>query len=41
MNGRAMAEYWDLYDRTGSRTGEIHCRGEAVLEGRYHLVINV
>lgn len=36
-----MAEYWDLYDREGNRTGEVHLRGEAVPEGRYHLVINV
>ncbi len=34
-------EIWDLYDRDGNRTGETHIRGEAIPEGRYHIVCEV
>ncbi len=40
-----MAEYWDLYDRDGNRTGETFERGhgnfKAIPEGRYHLVVDI
>ena len=34
-------EIWDLYDRDGDPTGETHIRGEAIPEGRYHIVCEV
>lgn len=36
-----MAEYWDLYDGTGQKTGEKHLRGTAVPEGRFHKVVHI
>ena len=34
-------EIWDLYDRDGDPTGETHIRGEAIPEGRFHIVCEV
>ncbi len=34
-------EIWDLYDRERRLTGETHIRGDALPEGRYHLVVHV
>ena len=34
-------ELWDLYDKDGKPTGETHIRGEAIPEGRYHIVCEV
>ncbi|MCR4617292.1 MAG: GNAT family N-acetyltransferase [Lachnospiraceae bacterium] len=40
-----MAEFWDLYDRDGKRTGETFERGygnyNRIPEGRYHLVVDI
>lgn len=36
-----MAEYWDLYDGAGKKTGEKHLRGTAVPEGRFHKVVHI
>ena len=36
-----MAEYWDLYDETGRKTGETHLRGTQVPEGRFHKVVHI
>ena len=36
-----MAEYWDLYDGAGSKTGETHLRGTKVPEGRFHKVVHI
>lgn len=36
-----MAEYWDLYDGAGQKTGEKHLRGTAVPEGRFHKVVHI
>lgn len=33
-------ELWDLYDVNRNRTGQDHVRGEAIPEGRYHLVVH-
>ena len=33
-------EIWDLYDENRNRTGETAVRGEAMPEGRYHLVVD-
>lgn len=34
-------EYWDLYDRNVRKTGEVMLRGDAVPEGKYHLVCEI
>lgn len=34
-------ELWDLYAADGKKTGETMVRGDAVPEGRYHLVVHV
>ena len=36
-----MAEYWDLYDGAGQKTGEKHLRGTAVPEGLFHKVVHI
>ena len=36
-----MAEYWDLYDGAGQKTGKVHLRGTKVPEGFFHKVIHV
>lgn len=36
-----MAEYWDLYDGAGQKTGERHLRGTAVPKGRFHKVVHI
>ena len=36
-----MAEYWDLYDAAGRKTGETHLRGTKVPEGRFHKVVHI
>lgn len=36
-----MAEYWDLYDGAGQKTGEKHLRGTEVPEGRFHKVVHI
>ncbi len=36
-----MAEYWDLYDGNGCKTGETHLRGTKVPEGRFHKVVHI
>ena len=36
-----MAEYWDLYDGAGQKTGENHLRGTAVPKGRFHKVVHI
>ncbi len=36
-----MAEYWDLYDGAGQKTGKVHLRGTKVPEGYFHKVIHV
>ena len=33
-------EIWDLYDADRRLTGETALRGEAIPEGRYHLVVD-
>ena len=35
------AEYWDLYDKNINSTGEIIRRGDAIPDGKYHLVCEV
>ena len=34
-------ELWDLYTKDRQLTGETHTRGEALPEGRFHLVVHV
>ncbi len=36
-----MAEYWDLYDEAGQKTGEKHLRGTEIPEGRFHKVVHI
>lgn len=36
-----MAEYWDLYDGAGQKTGERHLRGMAVPNGKFHKVVHI
>lgn len=36
-----MAEYWDLYDCEGNKTGETMRRGDPIPKGKYHLVVDV
>lgn len=36
-----MAEYWDLYDGAGQKTGKIHLRGTKVPEGCFHKVVHI
>ncbi len=36
-----MAEYWDLYDGNGKKTGETHLRGTKMPEGRFHKVVHI
>ena len=36
-----MAEYWDILDENGNKTGRLHKRGEPLLPGDFHLVIGV
>jgi len=36
-----MAEYWDLYDASYHRTGELMKRGDPVPEGLRHLVVQI
>lgn len=36
-----MAEYWDLYDGAGQKTGEKHPRGTVVPRGRFHKVVHI
>lgn len=36
-----MAEYWDLYDGAGQKTGEKHLRGTEVPKGRFHKVVHI
>lgn len=34
-------EMWDVYDENRNLTGELHCRGDFMEEGKYHLVVHV
>lgn len=34
-------EFWDVYDQCFQKTGELHRRGDTLLEGQYHLVVNI
>lgn len=36
-----MAEYWDLYDGAGRKTGKVHLRGTMVPEGCFHKVVHI
>lgn len=36
-----MAEIWDLYDKSGKKTGETHMRGKPIPKGKYHLVAEI
>lgn len=36
-----MAEYWDLYDGAGRKTGKVHLRGTKVPEGCFHKVVHI
>lgn len=36
-----MAEYWDLYDGAGQKTGETHIRGGELPTGRFHKVVHI
>jgi 8-oxo-dGTP pyrophosphatase MutT (NUDIX family) len=36
-----MAEYWDLYDGAGQKTGEMHLRGGELPAGRFHKVVHI
>ena len=36
-----MAEYWDLYDGAGQKTGKKHLRGTSVPEGCFHKVVHI
>ena len=36
-----MAEYWDLYDGAGQKTGETHLRGGELPAGRFHKVVHI
>jgi len=36
-----MAEYWDLYDGAGQKTGKVHLRGTKVPEGCFHKVVHI
>ena len=38
---KEMAEYWDLYDGAGQKTGEKHLRGTEVPEGCFHKVVHI
>lgn len=35
------AEYWDLYDRSLNKTGELICRGTPIPKGKFHLVSEI
>jgi len=35
------AEYWDLYDKSIQKTGEVMLRGNAVPNGKYHIVCEI
>lgn len=37
----APDELWDVYNRDGERTGELHRRGDALGPGEYHLCVHV
>ncbi len=39
--GMTMAEYWDLYDGAGQKTGETHLRGGKLPVGRFHKVVHI
>ena len=36
-----MAEYWDILDSTGAKTGRLHRRGDPMYAGEYHLSVAV
>lgn len=36
-----MRELWDVYDINRKKIGKIHERGQTLIKGQYHLVINV
>lgn len=36
-----MAEYWDIYDADGAKTGRLHRSGEPMRAGEYHLAVAV
>ena len=36
-----MREEWDLYTRERARTGLVHCRGDEMPKGLYHIVVEV
>lgn len=41
MRGQQLMEIWDLYDETRTPLGKKHVRGEALLWGEYHLVVEI
>lgn len=36
-----MAEFWDIRDKNGFKTGEIHKKGDEMQDGQYHLAVSV
>lgn len=34
-------ELWDIYSKDREKTGKVHCRGEKMKVGEYHLVVHV
>lgn len=36
-----MAEYWDIYDANGEKTGKVIGSGDPIPEGAYHLAVAV
>lgn len=36
-----MAEFWDIVDEHGNKTGNLHERGKPMQKGEYHLSISI
>ncbi|ERI91074.1 hydrolase, NUDIX family [Clostridiales bacterium oral taxon 876 str. F0540] len=36
-----MIEYWDIYDESKNKTGQLHQRGLELEDGQYHLVVAI
>lgn len=41
LSGNKTDELWDLYTDERVKTGQQHCRGEQVPQGRYHIAVHV
>ncbi len=36
-----MAEFWDIVDKNGNKTGRIHKKGDEMQDGEFHLSVSV